>query len=147
VQFGSTTITNSTTGNGVYIHSNSGNVSFVNGGMSITTSSGIGINANTNTGSLAVTGSGNKLTSTTGTTISVINSPISSSHLNFESITASAGSAPAIVLSNTGSAGGLTVIGDNSNTTLGGNNSGGTIGGKTGTDGSTTRSEEHTSEL
>src|SRR5690606_24098568 len=138
VQFGSTTITNSTTGNGVYIHSNSGNVSFINGGMNITTSSGIGINANSNTGSLAVTGSGNKLTSTTGTTISVTNSPISSSHLNFESITASAGSAPAIVLSNTGSAGGLTVIGDNTNTSLGGNNSGGTIGGKTGADGSTT---------
>lgn len=133
-----------TTGNAVSLTNNTGgtmNFAIAGGGsgMDLTTTSGTGFNA-TGGGTVTVTGSGNTITSTTGTALNVANTTIGASGLNFQSISASGGTASGIILNTTGSTGGLTVNGDGSNTTKSGNSSGGTIANKDdgGTNGSGT---------
>lgn len=135
---GTSKVLNTGSSNAVSITSNSGtSTSFTNGGLDIDVTAGIGLNAPSG-GTLSVTGSGNTITATSGTALSVVNTTISPSGLIFQSISSGAGANNGIVLDNTGSSGGLTVNGDNSNITQGGNASGGTITGKTGADGSLT---------
>lgn len=114
-----------------------GTINFTNGGLAITTTSGAGFNA-TGGGTVSVTGSGNTITSTTGTALNVVSTDIGASNLNFQSLSASGGSATGIILDGTGTSGGLIVNGDGSNTTQGGNGSGGTIANKSGADGAKT---------
>ncbi len=97
-------------------------------GLDITTTSGTGFLA-TGGGTIAVQGADNSITSTTGAALSVANTTIAASGLNFVSISSDGGSNAGIVLNNTGALGGLTVTGDVGSTN---NSSGGTIQNKTG---------------
>ncbi|MEM7497419.1 MAG: DUF4347 domain-containing protein, partial [Pseudomonadota bacterium] len=98
-------------------------------GLDITTGAGAGFRA-TAGGTVTVTGAGNSVTSGTGTALEVDGVTIGAAGLTFASLS-STGAVSGIVLSNTGSAGGLTVTGGG-NTNLGGNASGGTIANSTG---------------
>ncbi|MCC6283667.1 MAG: cadherin-like domain-containing protein [Saprospiraceae bacterium] len=115
----------------VTLSSNTGaTITISGGGLVVSTTTAIGINA-TGGGTVNVTGSGNTINSTSGATaLNVVGTTIGASNLNFQSISSNGGSAPGIILQNTGSAGGLTVDGDGSNTTRGGNSTGGTIANK-----------------
>ena len=137
---GSSKSLTTTSNNAVSLLSNAGaTITFSNGGLVITTTSGIGFNATSGASAINVTGNGNTLNSSSGATcLNVNSSTIGSGNLNFQSITSVGGTAPGIVLDNTGANGGLTVNGDGTNTAKGGNGSGGTIANKTGADGSTT---------
>lgn len=74
----------------------------------------------------------NTLTTTTATALNVAGTTIGANHLEFRSISSSGGSAAGIILSNTGTTGGLKIKG------TGGVGSGGTIANKTGSDGDLT---------
>lgn len=78
----------------------------------------------------------NTLTTTTGTALNVTGVSISANNLEFRSISANGG-ANGIFLQNTGTAGGLKVKGDGTNTAKGGNGTGGTIQNMVGADGAT----------
>ncbi len=108
-------------GAGILVNGNGGSRSITfSGGMDIDTTTGEGFAAtsNTNTGGLHITGT-NDITSTSATALRVTSTTIGSSNLNFRNIssgnnTAAADPASGIVLSNTGSLGGLTVTGTGS---------------------------------
>ncbi|MGQ0800600.1 MAG: Ig-like domain-containing protein [Pseudomarimonas sp.] len=107
--------------NGVDLTSNTGaTINFSGGGLAVTTTSGTGFNA-TGGGTVSVQGTANTLATSTGTALSVANTNIGASGLNFRSISANGGT-NGIVLNTTGGAGGLTVSG----------NSGGLCGGSVG---------------
>ncbi|MBB4002549.1 hypothetical protein [Aurantimonas endophytica] len=94
------------------------------GSLNITTSDGIGFNA-TGGGTVTVRGTGNVISSVTGTALNVVNTTIGAAGLTFQSISSN-GAGSGIVLTNTGTLGGLTVTG------TGTANSGGTIQNSTG---------------
>ncbi len=106
-------------------------INFLNGGMSVNTTSGGGFSA-TGGGTVTIQGIGNSITATTGTALNITNTNIGASGLNIQSISSNGGSNTGIILNNTGAAGGLNVPGN------GVAGSGGTIANKTGADGSTT---------
>ena len=95
-------------------------VTFSGGGLDIDTTSGKGINATSTVagaGSLTITGSNNSITSTAASALTVDHVNIGGSGLTFQSINAGTGANTAgsgILLSATGSAGGLTVTGTGS---------------------------------
>jgi hypothetical protein len=135
---GATKTLNTGASQAVTLSSNTGHtITFTGGGLDIDTTSATGFGA-TGGGTIAVTGTGNSATATTGSALSVANTTIGASDLNFQSISSSGGSATGIILNTTGTTGGLTVTGDGTNTTRGGNGSGGTIANKSGADGATT---------
>ena len=101
-----------TSGQGVQIGANAATVNFnaTGTGLDISTTSGAGFSASGG-GTVNVTGSANTIASTTGTALNVNGTTIGSSGLNFFSIGAN-GAVNGIVLTNTGTSGGLTVTGD-----------------------------------
>jgi len=102
-------------------------INFTNGGLALSSATGNGLNV-TGGGTVSVSGSGNTVTSAGGAAINVVGSSIGSSNLNFQSVSANGGG-NGIVLDNTGSLGGLNVIG------TGAAGSGGTIQNTSGSDG------------
>lgn len=104
-------ITLSTGGNGaITATSNTGaTVNVTGGALAITTTSGTALAASGG-GTISVTGAGNTITTTTGTAVSVVSTTIGAGGLIFRSINVS-GATHAIVLSGTGSGGGLAVTG------------------------------------
>ncbi len=97
--------------NAVTLATNPGaTINFTGGGLVISTTSGIGFSATGGATALTVQGTGNTINSTSGTAINVTSTTIGASGLTFQSISAN-GSASGIILSNTGSTGGLTVTG------------------------------------
>lgn len=132
ISFNSQTTLSSETNSAVDLSTNNsgGTITFnaAGNGLDITTTSGPGLLA-TGGGTIAVQGSGNSITSTTGTALTVINTVISNTGLNFVSISSDGGSNAGIVLNNTGASGGLTITGDGGTAN---NFSGGTIQNKTG---------------
>jgi hypothetical protein len=114
--------TNSGTGQGILLTSNTGATISFSGGVVLNTGANAAFTA-TGGGTVNVTGANNTLTTTTGTALNVTNTTIGASGLTFKTISSN-GAANGIVLSNTGSSGGLTVTGDGGITN---NGSGGTI--------------------
>ncbi len=117
------------TGTGVSLTNNGGATIDFTGGLTVAVTGANEAYAATGGGTVDVTGSSNTLSSATGDALDVENTGIGASGLTFHSIsagTASAGPANGILLSKTGTAGGLTVTGDG-NTAVGGDGSGGTI--------------------
>jgi hypothetical protein len=107
---GSSKSFNTGTNTAINLSSNTGaTINFTNGGLAIATTSATGFNA-IGGGNVSTQGSGNTISSGTGTALNVANTTIGASNLNFTSISANGGT-NAIVLSNTGSSGGLTVTG------------------------------------
>ena len=88
-------------------------INFTGGGLDIDTTSGAGFNATGGAAGISVQGSGNSIASGTGTALNVANTTIAASGLTFQSISSN-GAASGIVLSATGSSGGLTVTGNSS---------------------------------
>lgn len=138
IQFNNPTISiTMTSGNAVSLTNNSGSsilfqISGGGSGMDLVTTSGTGFNA-TGGGTIAVTGAGNSITTTTGTAMNVVNTAISSSNLNFVSISSN-GAQRGINLNNTGTAptnGGLIVTGTGNTDGSGGTISGSTVEGIT----------------
>ncbi len=113
-------------GSGILVNGNGGSRSITfSGGMTINTGTGQGFAAtsNTNSGGLHITGT-NTINSTSATALRVTSTTIGSSGLAFRSIssgneTAAAEPTNGIVLSNTGSLGGLTVTGNGGSCTEG----------------------------
>ena len=134
----------STGGTGVSLDNNDNGTIAFSGGLALSTGANAAFSA-TNGGTVNVDNTDvvNTLTTSTGTALNVANTTIGSTGLNFQSISAGAGTAagsgPAngIVLNNTGSSGGLIVTGDGTTTSVGGNSTGGTISNATGADGTT----------
>ena len=126
---------------GINLTGNNGATINFTGGLSINTSSSgtTGFNATgagpgaTTGGTITVTGGSNVISSGSGTALNVVNTTIGAADLTFQSISSSGGSNTGIILDNTGSSGGLHVIGSGSAGT------GGTIANKTGADGATTQ--------
>jgi large repetitive protein len=118
------------TGNGISLTNNTGGTINFTGKLDVSSTTNTAFNA-TGGGTISATDSTSVLTTTTGTALNVANTTIGASGLVFKSISAT-GAANGIVLDNTGSSGGLSVLGDGSNTAVGGNASGGTISGTTG---------------
>ncbi|PTA68477.1 beta strand repeat-containing protein [Deinococcus arcticus] len=86
-----------------------------NGGLAITTTTGNGL-AVTGGGTVAVTGVTNTITSAGGIALIVQNTTIGAGGLNFRQINATGGT-HGILLNNTGSTAGLTVLGDGASNT------------------------------
>jgi hypothetical protein len=118
---------------GVTLSSNTGaTVKFSSGGLAINTTAGSGAGFSaTGGGTVTVEGSNNTISTATGTALNVSSTTIGANGLTFKSITA-AGAGNGIVLSSTGSNGGLTVTGDGLT-----NGSGGSITNSVGGDGAT----------
>ncbi len=91
------------------LNNTGGTISFPNGSLSITTASGTGFSA-TGGGNVDVQGTNSTITSGTGTALNVVNTYIGANGLNFRSISSN-GASSGINLNNTGSAGGLRVVG------------------------------------
>lgn len=90
-------------------------IGFTGGGLDIDTTGGVGLSANGG-GTVEVTGSNNTLDSVSNTALNVVNTTIDANGLNLQSIasgnnTAAADPVNGIVLTNTGTSGGLTVTG------------------------------------
>ena len=96
-------------------------INFTGGGLAITTTSGAGFKATGGATAITVQGTGNTISSTTGTALEVTSTTIGGSGLTFQSISSN-GAASGIVLSSTGSSGGLTVTGNSAGSC------GGTVG-------------------
>jgi VCBS repeat-containing protein len=113
-------------------NANGATVNF-SGGLNIDSTTQTGFNA-VNGGTVNVTGSNNSLNTTTGTALNIANTTIGANNVTFHDISSNGGSNSGIILSNTGSSGGLHVTGNGSNV---GATGGGVIANKTGSDGST----------
>jgi CARDB protein/cadherin domain-containing protein/cadherin-like protein len=98
------------TGSGINLGSNTGATINFTGGITASTGTNAAFTA-TGGGTVNVTGSANTLATTTGTALNVSGTTIGSSGLTFRSVSANGG-ANGIVLSSTGSSGGLTVTGN-----------------------------------
>jgi CARDB/Bacterial Ig domain/Cadherin domain len=98
------------TGSGINLGSNTGATINFTGGITASTGTNAAFTA-TGGGTVNVTGSANTLATTTGTALNVSGTTIGSSGLTFRSVSANGG-ANGIVLSGTGSSGGLTVTGN-----------------------------------
>ncbi|PKN94770.1 MAG: hypothetical protein CVU44_02890 [Chloroflexi bacterium HGW-Chloroflexi-6] len=124
-------------GPGVSLSTNTGSTIAFTGSLTISSGASTAFSA-VGGGTLSATDTTSTLISTSGTALNVANTTIGASNLIFRSISSNGGSATGIILDNTGTIGGLQVLGDGSNTSFGGNGSGGTITNKSGTDGSNT---------
>lgn len=126
-----TSIISTGTANAINLVSNTATkIYFTGGKLDVDCTSGIGINA-TATGQVEITGSKNSINCNDGgSAIIFLNTTISASHINFESVSSIGGASPGtgIFLSNTGNLGGLQITGDMTST------SGGIISDKTGSD-------------
>jgi large repetitive protein len=111
-------------GTGIVLSGNSGATIGFGGTLTISTGTSTGFSA-TGGGTVTATGTGSTITTTTATALSVQNTTIGSSGLQFRSISSN-GANPGISLSSTGTSGGLTVTG------TGSAGSGGTIQGSAG---------------
>jgi len=138
------TVAGSGAGAGVNITGNSSGSVFNFSNMVITTAAGAGFSA-VGPGPAATTGgtinittgaTPNTLAAVGGVALNVTNTTIGASNLNFRSISANGG-ANGIILNNTGTSGGLIVLGDGANTSVGGNSTGGTIANMSGADATT----------
>lgn len=117
---GSSKTLNTVSNTAVTLASNAGaTINFTGNGLDIDTTSGAGFSA-TGGGTVSVQGTSNTVDSTTGTSLNVTSTTIAAAGLTFQRISAN-GAASAIILSSTGSSGGLTVSG------TGGVDSGGVI--------------------
>jgi CSLREA domain-containing protein/uncharacterized repeat protein (TIGR01451 family) len=125
-------VSSQTASDGINLVNNSGTTITFTGALTIDTSSSNtpGFTA-TGGGTVSSTASGSTINSGTGTALNVANTNIGASDLTFQSITSSGGTATGIIVDNTGSAGGLHVVG------TGGAGTGGTIANKTGANAST----------
>ena len=126
------------TGGGISLSSNSGATNRFDGGLSLSTGTNGAFSA-TGGGTVNVTDPNaigtapdNTLTTTSGTALNVANTTIGASDLNFKSISSNGGGNAGIVLSSTGSSGGLTVTGNGGTCSGTGNCTGGAIQNKTG---------------
>ena len=135
VAFSGTVNVDTTSGTGVNLSGNAGGtVNFTGGNMTIDTTGGNGFVATgagpaaTTGGTVNITGTGNHINSGNGTALNITNTTIGASNLTFQDISSSGGSADGIILSNTGTSGGLHITGTGSAGT------GGTIANKTGAD-------------
>jgi hypothetical protein len=126
------------TGQGIFMNANTGSTINFTGGLNLSTTTNPAFTA-TGGGTVSATQNNttvvNTITTTTGTGLNVASTTIGAGGLTFRSISAN-GAANGIVLIGAGS-GGLTVVGDGSDTTLGGNFSGGTLANMAGADGAT----------
>lgn len=103
------TVDNSASGDdGIQLVGNTGAFTFSD--VDVTTGSGAGISLS-GSGVVSITGTNNVISSTTGTALIVTNTTIGAAGLTFTSISVD-GAPNGIVLSDTGSLGGLTVTGD-----------------------------------
>ena len=134
-------ITDTAGSTGILLNNNTGATINFTGGLSLTTTTNTAFTA-TGGGTISATQNNtsivNTLTTTTATALNVANTTIGASGLTFRSISSNGGTSDGIILDTTGSSGGLSVVGDGTNTSLGGNSSGGTIANKSGANGSTT---------
>lgn len=110
------TITRTTTGAGIALTDNTGATIRFDGALNLTTQTGAGFTA-TGGGTIAAPAAANTITTTTGTPLTVTGTAIRSDGLQFRSISAN-GAPNGIVLSGTGSAGGLTVTGNGNDCTV-----------------------------
>ena len=117
-------------GAGVALSGTNTSTTFTFSGISISSGANAGFST-TGGGTVNATGSTNAITSTTGTALTVTNTTIGGSDLNFQKIT-STGSVNGIVLTNTGSTGGLTVTGTGGSCSTAANCTGGAIQSTTG---------------
>jgi hypothetical protein len=117
------------TGTGISLVNDTGATIGFSGALSLTTGANAAFTA-TGGGTVSATNTTSTLTTTMGTALTVSNSTIGAGNLVFRSISAN-GAANGIVLNNTGTSGGLQVLGGGS-TTQGGDASGGTIQSTTG---------------
>jgi hypothetical protein len=99
----------STTATAISLTDNTGATVNFTGGLDIDTTTGIGFLA-TGGGTVTVQGANNTIASGTGTALNVNGTTIGADDLTFQSISANGGT-NGIVLNNTGSSGGLTVVG------------------------------------
>ncbi|MFN0193681.1 MAG: beta strand repeat-containing protein, partial [Aestuariivirga sp.] len=110
-----------TSGSGIGIDDNGNNVGTLTmSDISVSTNTGAGILIDQG-GTVSITGAGNTIVSTSATALNITNTTIGASDLTFQSISAGNNTAAvdpvnAIVLNNTGSAGGLTVTGTGTST-------------------------------
>ncbi|HET7842681.1 MAG TPA: tandem-95 repeat protein, partial [Xanthomonadales bacterium] len=131
-----------TDGNGISLSANTGSTITFSGGLSLSTSANAAFVA-TGGGTVNVCDENpcnpgatgalvNRIATTTATALNVSNTNIGANNLEFRSIASNGGSSNGIILSTTGSAGGLKVRG------TGAAGTGGTIANKTGANGSAT---------
>jgi hypothetical protein len=99
-----------TTGEGVDLTGNTGGTIAFTGTLTLSTGTNPAFNA-TGGGTVTATNTSNTLTTTTGTALNVANTTIGAGGLKFRSIASNGGGNSGIVLNNTGTSGGLTVIG------------------------------------
>ncbi len=111
---------NNTTDDGIFLQNNTSSFSFSD--VNITTTTGRGLYADMNS-AVTVTGTMNTIDTTMGEALTVSNTTIGAAGLTFRDISAD-GAPYGILLSNTGTVGGLTVTGDGTGVA---NGSGGTI--------------------
>jgi hypothetical protein len=116
---------NTTTSDAVSFSSSDGHtLSLTGGNLDIDTTTGQGIFAN-NSGTIVVSGAGNTVTSTTGRAVTVQNTDFGAAGFTFQSVSSN-GAPNGILLSSTGTGGGMAITG------TGANNSGGSIQNATG---------------
>jgi hypothetical protein len=123
----------SDTDTGISLTNNTGATIALTGPLALSTGANPAFTA-TGGGTVTATNANNNITTTTGTALNVANTAIGAAGLNFVSISSNGGTGNAIILDNTGPAGGLPVSGDGTNTAVGGNGTGGTIANKSGAD-------------
>ncbi|GAA2158486.1 cadherin domain-containing protein [Humibacillus xanthopallidus] len=126
---GTTTFSGPITGPEIVLSGNTGATVAFTKALAISSGADSAFSA-TGGGTVTASDTTSTLTSTTGSTVVVENTTIGGTGLKFKSVSAN-GAANGIRLNNTGSSGGLTVVGGG-NTSLGGNASGGTIQNTTG---------------
>jgi hypothetical protein len=126
---GTTTFSGAISGPGVNLSANTGATISFTGALTLSTTSQPTFSA-TGGGTVTATSTASTLASTTGTALDVSGVTIGASGLKFASISSN-GAVNGIRLNNTGTSGGLSVLGGG-NTTQGGNASGGTIANSTG---------------
>ncbi|MEM7049395.1 MAG: IPTL-CTERM sorting domain-containing protein [Acidobacteriota bacterium] len=121
------------TGQGILLDNNDAAVVTVNGALDLDTAT-FDAFVVTNGGTVNVLDptTAHSLSTTTGRALRVENTNIGALDMTFRDISAN-GASSGIVLTNTGTSGGVTVTGDNVDTTQGGNSSGGFIRNTTGT--------------
>src|SRR5262249_21039850 len=104
--------TGSGTGTGVFLNSNTGATINFSGALTLSTGSNAGFTA-TGGGTVTATDTTSTIITTTGTALNVANTTIGAAGIKFRSISAN-GAVNGIVLNNTGSSGGLSVLGNTS---------------------------------
>ncbi|MEZ2328462.1 hypothetical protein AB6802_01905 [Mesorhizobium sp. RCC_202] len=123
------TVSSTGSSDGIFLNANTGStINFANTLTIDTSASGTAGFTATGGGTVSATALGSTINSGSGTALNVANTTIGGSGLKFQSISSN-GAANGIVLNNTGTSGGLTVMGDGGGSN---NGSGGTIQNSTG---------------